>query len=245
MSTASPTHSRAYYEAYSTHLIDNGYLRSTSDSCLFYNIISPDRKVYVRIHVDDTLVAASRAEDIEEFKDAIRKRFRITVNEVADQHLGVNIKKNQDGSITLTQSKMLKNIFDEFLDEAKTGRKRISVPMRTIIRRRTYLHLLGMLNYLLRSRPDFSTALAFASTKSVNPTASDYQALLEVVYYLWGTKHLGLKIHPGDPLQPLTLRCYVDASYLTHPDGRGHTGYCICLGSIGSFYLDIISHQYT
>ena len=239
-----PDSGRAYYEAYSTHLIDNGYLRSTSDPCLFYKIISPDRKVYVWIHVDDTLVAASRAEDIEEFKDAIRKRFQITVNEAADQHLGVNIKKNQDGSISLTQSKLLKNIFDEFLDEAKTGRKRLSVPMRTNIRdpdqspfdRRTYLHLLGMLNYLLRSRPDISTALAFASTKSVNPTASDYQSLLDVVYYLWGTKHLGLKIHPGDPLQPLTLRCYIDASYLTHPDGRGHTGYCICLGSIGSFY---------
>ena len=183
----------AYYEAYSTHLIENGYLRSVNDPCLFFKIISPQRKVYVWIHVDDTLVAASRAEDIEEFKDAIRKRFQITVNEAADQHLGVNIKKNEDGSITLTQSKLLKNIFDEFLDEAKTGRKRLSVPMRTNIRdpdqspfdRRTYLHLLGMLNYLLRSRPDISTALAFASTKSVNPTASDYQALLDVVYYLW------------------------------------------------------------
>ena len=239
-----PDSGRAYYEAYSTHLIENGYLRSINDPCLFFKIISPQRKVYVWIHVDDTLVAASLPEDIEDFKTAIRTKFQITVNEAADQHLGVNIKKHEDGSITLTQSKLLKNIFDEYLEEAKKGRKRLSVPMRTSVRdpddspydRRSYLHLLGMLNYLLRSRPDISTALAFASTKAINPTTTDYQALLDVVYYLWGSKHLGLKLHPGRPDAPLSLRCYVDASYLTHPDGRGHTGYCITIGTLGSFY---------
>ena len=219
-----PDSGRAYYEAYSTHLIENGYLRSTNDPCLFFKIVNPTRKIYVWIHVDDTLVAASNKEDIEEFKDAIRKRFQITVNEEADQHLGVNLKKNPDGSVTLTQSKLLKNVFNEYLEEAKKGRKRLSVPMRTSQRdeddspydRRSYLHLLGMLNYLLRSRPDISTALAFASTKAVSPTNSDYQRLLDVVYYLWGSKHLGPKIHPGNPDVPLQLRCYVDASYLTH-----------------------------
>ena len=163
--------------------------------------------------VDDTLVAATHIEDIDEFKENIRKRFQITVNEQADQHLGVNLKKHPDVSISLTQSKLLKNIFDEFLDEAKRGRKRLNVPMRTSQRdeddspydRRSYLHLLGMLNYLLRSRPDISTALAFASTKAVSPTHSDYQRLLDVVYYLWGSNHLGLKIHPGDPQTPLQL----------------------------------------
>ena len=33
----------------------------------------------------------------------------------------------------------------------------------------SYLHLLGMLNYLLRSRPDITTALPYAASKSSNP----------------------------------------------------------------------------
>ena len=107
-----PDSGRAYYEAYSTHLIENGYLRSINDPCLFFKITSPQRKVYVWIHVDDTLVAASLPDDIEDFKNAIRKKFQITVNEAADQHLGVNVKKHEDGSITLTQSKLLKNILN-------------------------------------------------------------------------------------------------------------------------------------
>lgn len=239
-----PDSGRAYYEAYSQHLEEHGYLKSINDPCLFNKIINPSRRVYVWIHVDDTLIAASDPRDIEEFKNAVKMRFKITVNEAADQHLGVNIKRNTDGSVKLTQSKLLKNIFDEYLNEGRRGRKKLTPPLKTSqlisdetpYNRTSYLHLLGMLNYLLRSRPDLSTALSFAATKAVNPTASDYHALLDIVYYLWGTQDIGLTMHPGSPTSPLQLRCYVDASYLTHPDGRGHSGYCICIGTLGAFY---------
>ena len=239
-----PDSGRAYYEAYSKHLEEHGYIKSMNDPCLFIKIVDASRRVYVWTHVDDTLVAASDPRDIEEFKNAVRERFKITVNEAADQHLGVNIKRNGDGSVKLTQSKLLKNIFDEYLDEAKRSRRRLGPPLKPSLNaeddspydRNSYLHLLGMLNYLLRSRPDISTALSFAATKAVNPSMSDYQALLDIVFYLWGTRDVGLTMHPGNPTTPLQIRCYVDASYLTHPDGRGHTGYCICIGSLGAFY---------
>ena len=41
------------------------------------------------------------------------KRFEITVNAEADHHLGVNITKLPDGSLKLTQMKLLNNIFEE------------------------------------------------------------------------------------------------------------------------------------
>jgi hypothetical protein len=34
----------------------------------------------------------------------------------------------------------------------------------------------------------------------------------------------------------LQLRCYVDASYLTHQDSKSHTGYTMSFGTIGTFY---------
>ena len=64
--------------------------------------------------------------------------------------------------------------------------------------KRSYLHLLGMLNYLLRSRPDIATALSYAASKSSNPTEQDYEYLLDVVRYLWKTRDHGLIIHPGE-----------------------------------------------
>ena len=72
------------------------------------------------IHVDDTLIAADRLEDIEDFKTMMQARFEITVNAEAGHHLGVNIKRLQDGSLQLTQSKLLTSIFEECADAIET-----------------------------------------------------------------------------------------------------------------------------
>ena len=61
-----PDAGRAYYDAYSEHLLENGFSRTASDPCLFYKIHGSRRRVYVWIHVDDTLIAADQLEDIEE-----------------------------------------------------------------------------------------------------------------------------------------------------------------------------------
>ena len=239
-----PDAGRAYYDAYCEHLIQHGFTRTVSDLCLFTKILAPKRRVYVWIHVDDTLIAADCLEDIEVFKAMMKKRFEITVNAEADHHLGVNIKRLPDGSLQLTQSKLLTAIFEECPEALKKQTSRNSVPLKpnkpegddTPYDRRDYLHLLGMLNYLLRSRPDIATALSYAATKSTAPTYQDYDNLLDVVRYLWKTRHLGLTIRPGREDEPLHLKCYVDASFLSHGDSRGHSGYCLGIGDIGSFY---------
>ena len=66
----------AYYDAYCAHLLEHGFTRTVSDLCLFTKIIAPRRRVYVWIHVDDTLIANDRLEDIEDFKAMTQKRLR-------------------------------------------------------------------------------------------------------------------------------------------------------------------------
>ena len=168
----------------------------------------------------------------------LKTLIEITVNAEADHHLGVNIKRLEDGALQLTQSKLLNSIFEECKDAIDGLSTRHTVPLRpnkpptddTPYDRKDYLHLLG------RSRPDIGTALSFAATKSVSPTRHDYDNLLDIVRYLWQTRHIGLKIRPGNTNEPLRLKCYVDASFLSHEDSRGHSGYCLAIGELSSFY---------
>jgi hypothetical protein len=79
-------------------------------------------------------------------------------------------------------------------------------------------------------------AVSFAGTKSSKPTDRDFSDLYYVVDYLRHTESLGHIFHRRAP-QPLQLHCEVDASYLTHTDSKGHTGYSISLtGPGGTFY---------
>mmetsp|Transcript_10455 Transcript_10455/g.14419 ORF Transcript_10455/g.14419 Transcript_10455/m.14419 type:complete len:163 (-) Transcript_10455:13-501(-) len=94
-----------------------------------------------------------------------------------------------------------------------------------------------MLMYLTRSRPDILTAVSFAATKSHNPSQADFSDLMEIVDYIRETKDKPYRIIKTTDANNIQLKCEVDASYLVHPDSKGHTGYTMGFGnSIGTFY---------
>ena len=99
-----------------------------------------------------------------------------------------------------------------------------------------YLHLEGALIYLTKSRPDIQTAVSFGATHSVSPTRGDFDELIHCLKYLQSTRECGLVLRAGRPGRELVLKCYVDASWLTHPDSKSHQGYCLSFGDIGTFY---------
>jgi len=79
-------------------------------------------------------------------------------------------------------------------------------------------------------------AVSFAGTKSSNPTDRDLSDLYYVVEYLRATQNVGHILHKSS-MAALRLYCEVDASYLLHPDSKGHTGYNISFyGTIGTFH---------
>jgi len=240
-----PDAGRAYYEAVSEHLIASGYRRSKMDPCLFIRA-TDEELTFVMLHVDDTIVFATNVKAFERLEGKLKEKFDITINEDADAYLGVHLESLGDGSVRMTQPKLLQAIFKEFPPQARRKpatsptRQRTSTPRdETPIDRKTYLHLLGELMYLTKSRPDIQVAISFGATKSVSPTAADYDDLLHVVGYLRETQHLGLILHTVPPEQrgkALRMLCMVDASYLIHLDSHSHTGYTISFGSMGTFY---------
>ena len=239
-----PDSGRAYYKGYSSHLIGNGYVRSSSDPCLFLRFNNEDR-TYIWIHVDDTFVASTSHLELERLQDVLKKKYEITFNADVSSFLGIHIEKTPEGNCRLSQPKLLKELFEEFKPWQLPGTSKALSPMRlegsrsknqTEFPSRKYLHLLGILLYLTKTRPEISTAVSFAASKATKPTEGDFEELLHCVKYLYNTRNRCLTLIKGQPRRELTLKCYVDASYLTHSDSKSHSGYCLSFGDVGTFY---------
>ena len=239
-----PDSGRAYYKGYSSHLVENGYTKSANDPCLFLRFHENER-TYIWIHVDDTFVASTSSAELLRLKTVLEKKYEITFNEDANSFLGIHIEKLPNGDCRLSQPKLLKTLFDEFKPWDLSGTSKAQSPMRldgsrekdsTELSSRVYLHLLGILLYLTKTRPEISTAVSFAATKASKPTQGDYDELIHCVKYLYNTRDKCLTLLKGEPNRDLILKCYVDASYLTHEDSKSQSGYCLSFGDVGTFY---------
>ena len=70
-------------------------------------------------------------------------------------------------------------------------------------------------------RRDIQTAVAFLSARVKEPDEDDWNKLKRLLKYLHGMLYLPL-IPEIDNLN--IIKRWVDASYATHPDCKGHTG---------------------
>ena len=96
-----------------------------------------------------------------------------------------------------------------------------------------YQTLLGMLIYVLRTRPDISYAVNRLATRATVATHKDYQSLRQVAAYLNTTSHFELVYRRADKKQASTvarLYAWSDAAFLTHHDSKSHSGICFSFG---------------
>jgi hypothetical protein len=192
--------------------------------------------------VDDTLISSTSSESIDEFGTVLQLKFNVTRDENVFQHLGIEMTKNYDSSITLRQSKLLTDILNEYPSDDKTPLYPLSSKPVTetneqlkdsLKDRLPFLRLLGKLLYLTHTRPDISTAVSILATKSRDPTIKDFQSLMQIVAFLRQSADCGITLYPNtNESKELHLSAYVDASYMSHGDAASHTGYCIALGPL-------------
>ena len=202
-----PDSGRHFYRHYREALIKEEYIMSSMDNCLFYKI-TEEEITFIVLFVDDTLIFSKRQIDIDQFVVCMNRHYELPLDTKADSFLGINIgHNNEDGTVTLTQPKLLQKLFKEHPEQsskrkAKTPthpygpvsshnkEKEQSPPILVT----TYLRLLGLLMYLTKSRPDIMAAVSFGATKSTNPTEGDYQQLYYIVDYLRVTASKGHRI---------------------------------------------------
>jgi uncharacterized protein with FMN-binding domain len=89
-----------------------------------------------------------------------------------------------------------------------------------------------------RTRPDILKDVSFLATKSNNYSEKDVKAVLQVFRYVMWSKERVLVLSG----KQLEVCMFVDASFMTHSDLKGHTGCIITLG-IGGGVMSAISRK--
>jgi len=242
---------RAFFDSLSAHLLSKGYLRSANDPCLFFQRTSSTEVIIFCIHVDDFAVAASHQHLIQQLKDDLRDNgYIITESDSLETFLGVHIHSQRSG-IYLSQPGHLAKIFAC----AKTSDKGAETPMSAefsdifqdnspLLSRSKdapedksleyFQHLLGMIMFVVRTRPDIAYAVNRMAMRTSKATEKDIKALTRIAAYLYQTRHLELVYSKGTGSP--SLYAYSDASFISHSDGKSHMGFCIGYGSNSGFF---------
>jgi hypothetical protein len=121
-----PDSGRHFYRHYQDALIAEEYVTSKMDNCLFYRVNDVET-TFIVLFIDDTLIFSKRQEDnIDQFSARLNRPYELTLDAKADSFLGIHIEHRDDGTVLLTQPKLLKKLFKEH--PKKIGKRKARTP---------------------------------------------------------------------------------------------------------------------
>jgi hypothetical protein len=199
-------------------LLKLGFQQSEHEPCLFLK-----DSIICIVYVDDTLFFAKDDAVIDHHISELRKLdFELTEEGEVTQFLGIEIHKDANGVITMTQKGLIDNILTllQLKDDSKQHKTpAISPPLHSDEdgpeREMTwnYRSAIGMLIYLARNtRPDIEYAVHQCARFQINPKKSHENAVKRIGRYLLGTRNKGIIFKP-DQSKLGTLECFVDADF--------------------------------
>ena len=141
-----------------------GFKQSSVDDCVFYR-----GNVVYALYTDDSILAGPDNDEIEKvMKDIKTAGLKITDEGTLEDFLGVNIERQDDGTINLTQPHLIDQIINNLRLGNEGARTKVTPTMSSkVIKSHNdspkfdesfhYRSVIGKLNYLERcSRPDIS-----------------------------------------------------------------------------------------
>ncbi|SGY55017.1 BQ5605_C006g03949 [Microbotryum silenes-dioicae] len=195
-----------------------GYIPTKSNICI-YRRDHDGHSHYIALYVDDLLLVGPSVAKIDQVLDALELIYGIKRLSPAEYILGIQVKHGQDGSITLSQERYLRDLLDKFrLGNAKPA----SIPMQpgvvldfqdafaTPQDRTRYLQAIGLLMYAaVGTRPDIAYVVAYLARFSQQPSPAHWTAITQVLRYIKGTLDLGLTYRKNN----VTFHGYLDANW--------------------------------
>jgi len=97
-----------------------GFVYSTADECVFYY-----NKSVLLVYVDDSILLGPDGKELKKLKELIASKFDIQDEGDLCDYLGIQIKKQKDGTLTLNQPHLIESILKDLKlnNQNTTGRK--------------------------------------------------------------------------------------------------------------------------
>jgi hypothetical protein len=201
-----------------------GFVRSTVDECVFYY-----KSSVLLVYVDDSILMGPNEGELKHLIKEMGMRCKVQEEGDLCDYLGIQIKKGDDGSMTLTQPQLIDSILKDMkLDKENVkGRKTPAMKTKLIYKdedgedfdnRFQYRSVIGQLNYLEKcTRPDIAYAVHQCARFISCPKESHAEAIKYICRYLAATKDKGFILKPSGH----KFECYVDSSHAG--DWKQHT----------------------
>ncbi|KAG7593481.1 Reverse transcriptase RNA-dependent DNA polymerase [Arabidopsis thaliana x Arabidopsis arenosa] len=226
---------RAWFDKFSSYLVDFGFICSTGDPSLF--IYQEQQSVMLLLmYVDDMVLTGNDSSLISKLLSKLNEKFMMKDMGPLKYFLGIQAQFTPKG-LFLNQEKYATDLL---INAGMLDCAPMPTPLPVQIDRMphqdelfqepTYFRsLAGKLQYLTLTRPDIQFAVNFICQKMHSPSVSDFNLLKRILRYLKGTLTMGVSFSSETDS---VLRAYCDSDHAGCKETRRSTGgFCTFLGS--------------
>jgi hypothetical protein len=236
---------KLWYDDLKKTLDKIGYRVNQLDECVFNKGVG-DEQCTIALHVDDMIITSRNSKHRTELIEALKERYTegVTVhNGPTVSYLGMTFDWSNNGEVRISQEGYINDLLGScgIVGEAKTPASNELYEIdeksnRLEKEEADWFHRqVAKLLYLAkRTKPECLTAVAFLATRVTKSTEEDKIKLIRLLKYVRSSKNIGIRLKPGN--LGITVRCYVDAAYGLHEDGKSVTGSVIVIGEGGPIH---------
>lgn len=222
-----------------SHLVNEGFVQSLSDACLYTRNIQ-DVIMVVIVWVDDIIIACNDDDVRDKFKQRLCQLFKMKDLGEISHFIGMQFVRKDD-CVLVNQSQFIRKVLCKFgMEDCKprytpceiNSNKPVETDTSEPADAKLYRSIVGSLIYIMTAtRPDLCYVVTKLSQHMSDPTVKDLTMAKHVLRYLKSTVDYALVFKKS--AEPLNLTGFCDSDWGGSDDRRSITGYCFRLSSNG------------
>jgi Arginine methyltransferase-interacting protein, contains RING Zn-finger len=237
-----------WYKVLTSFLVDKlDFEMNPIDNCVMHKVTENGKLLIIVLYVDDILMLCEDDDAIDWLIAELEKEYKEVSVERGDEisYLGMALKRCDDGSFEVSMEAYIKDILASF-PEYESIKKCITPTtpqlfksnstagklLCQLAKERFHTTVARLLYLSKRGRPDIQLPVLHLCSRVKAPTTDDELKLKRVLGYLKLTRSKKRVIRVSKKMMKIVLEFFIDASFATHPDGKGHNGMIVVLAGL-------------